>query len=108
MPKVTPDAATVAGLVEALGGTVIPDAPRLTFDCELSEVRRIIPELNRLGVACDKVGERVEQHRNTAFAALSASNAPRHRSKNSITFRKFSECSANDRHDHSGSAERAG
>ncbi len=62
MPKVTPDAATVAGLVEALGGTVIPDAPRLTFDCELSEVRRIIPELNRLGVACDKVGERVEQH----------------------------------------------
>jgi hypothetical protein len=49
----------IAGLIEQLGGTVIP-ADTLRFDLPLSEVRTAIPRLTELGIGCRRLGERTE------------------------------------------------
>ena len=51
---------TLAGIVQGLGGTVLPGAT-FRFDLPLASVRDVIPRLNELGVGCRKVDERVEQ-----------------------------------------------
>jgi hypothetical protein len=47
----------LAAYVEQLGGEVIP-ARTFRFEMPLSETRRIIPEINKLGLRAEKVGER--------------------------------------------------
>jgi hypothetical protein len=44
-------------IIEHLGGTPIPHE-RFRFEIPLSEARRVIPEINRLNIRCEKVGER--------------------------------------------------
>jgi hypothetical protein len=49
-----PDA--LAAFVENLGGTIVA-APTFRFQIPLGETRRIIPEINRLGLKCERVSE---------------------------------------------------
>jgi len=48
----------LARYVSDLGGDVQYDTPNFRFELPLSEVRRVIPEINKLGLACDRVSER--------------------------------------------------
>ena len=59
MTKTIPNSEVVAGVIEQLGGTVIP-GDSLTFDLPLSLVRATIPKLNDLGVGLRKISERTE------------------------------------------------
>jgi hypothetical protein len=46
------------GYIEALGGSMVEHPARFRFEIPLSEARRIIPEINKLNLRCEKVGER--------------------------------------------------
>jgi hypothetical protein len=46
----------LAAYVESLGGEVLP-TETFRFNMPLAETRRIIPEINKLGLACTKVNE---------------------------------------------------
>jgi hypothetical protein len=48
----------LAHYIEGLGGTIVYDTRRFTFELPLSEVKRVIPEINRHQLSCKKVGER--------------------------------------------------
>jgi hypothetical protein len=62
MPKpVLQDVHAIAGVIQSLGGTIVP-AATLQFDLPLSQVRDVIPRLNELGVGCRKLSERVEEN----------------------------------------------
>jgi hypothetical protein len=50
-----PDA--LAAYVEQLGGEVIPGRT-FRFEMPLSETRRIIPDINKLGLRAEKISER--------------------------------------------------
>jgi hypothetical protein len=51
----------IAGRIEQLGGTIIPHN-KLRFECTLSDARKIITEVGRLGgVSCEKIGERQDR-----------------------------------------------
>ena len=56
-----PDA--LAAFVRHLGGTPV-EHPRFRFEIPLAEARRIIPEVNKLGLRCEKVGERQDSDPN--------------------------------------------
>jgi hypothetical protein len=45
----------LAHYIEGLGGTIVYDTKRFRFELPLSEVRRVIPDINRHGLACKKV-----------------------------------------------------
>ena len=59
MTRPPPNSETIAGLIQHLGGTLVEHST-LRFDLPLSEVRRVIPRINELGVGCRKISERVE------------------------------------------------
>ncbi len=50
------DPQALARYVEHLGGQVIP-AETFRFRIPLAEARRVVPEINRLGLRCAKVSE---------------------------------------------------
>ena len=58
---ITTDPNALAAVITGLGGTVIP-GPTFRFDLPLSEVRTVIPKINELGLRCERVSERVEDH----------------------------------------------
>jgi hypothetical protein len=51
--------AALAALIEAHGGRII-EGPKMRFECELGNARKVIGEIQRLGLDCDRVpnGER--------------------------------------------------
>lgn len=51
------DPQALASFVRHLGGTPV-EHPEFRFEIELGEVRRAIPELNRIGLRCVKIAER--------------------------------------------------
>jgi hypothetical protein len=55
--SVADDPQMLARYVENLGGQIV-EHRTFRFEIPLSETRRIIPELNGLGLRCEKVGER--------------------------------------------------
>jgi len=57
MADLADDPNALAAYVRHLGGEPVEHA-RFRFEAPLSEMRKIIPELNRLGLRCDKVAER--------------------------------------------------
>lgn len=65
---VTEDPNTLAAIVTGLGGTVIP-GPTFRFDLPLSEVRRVVPKINELGIRCRTVAERVEDNPTKLFSS---------------------------------------
>ncbi len=46
----------LARYVEHLGGEIV-EAPTFQFKIPLAETRRVVPEINRLGLRCAKVNE---------------------------------------------------
>jgi hypothetical protein len=51
-----PDA--LAAYVEHLGGEIVPHETKFRFEIPLCEARRVIPEINKLDLRCEKVSER--------------------------------------------------
>ena len=47
----------LAGFVRHLGGEIV-EAPTFKFEIPLSETRRVIPEINKLGLRCERISER--------------------------------------------------
>jgi hypothetical protein len=64
------DPETLSGLVTALGGTVIP-GPSFRFELPLSQVREVVPKINKLGLGCRKVAEHTDDDPTRAFGAAS-------------------------------------
>jgi hypothetical protein len=58
MSDITHDPQALASYIETLGGTVI-EGEKFRFEMPLSETRKIIPEVNKLGLRCERVAERV-------------------------------------------------
>jgi hypothetical protein len=47
----------LAGFVRHLGGEIV-EAPTFRFEIPLAETRRVIPEINKLGLRCERISER--------------------------------------------------
>jgi hypothetical protein len=58
MSDLADDPQALAAYVRAIGGTPI-EHDKFRFEIELSQTRKIIPEVNKLGLRCEKVAERV-------------------------------------------------
>jgi hypothetical protein len=54
--SIADDSNALAAFVENLGGTIVA-APTFRFQIALGEARRVIPEINRLGLKCERVSE---------------------------------------------------
>ena len=54
--SIADDPQALARYVEHLGGEIVP-AATFRFRIPLAEARRIVPEINRLGLRCAKVNE---------------------------------------------------
>jgi len=75
-----PDA--LAEYVRALGGDVLYDTKRFTFELPLSEVKRIVPELNRHRLHCEKVAERQDRDINGRLASIARVEVSRAKEQN--------------------------
>jgi hypothetical protein len=53
----------LAAFVRHLGGEPIPHRT-FRFEIPLSETRRVVPEINKLGLKCEKVAERQDSDSN--------------------------------------------
>lgn len=51
------DPRALASYIQSLGGTLI-EHEKVRFEIPLAETRKIIPEVNKLGLRCEKVAER--------------------------------------------------
>jgi hypothetical protein len=69
--------------IEALGGSIVYDTKRFTFELPLAEVKRIIPELNRHQLSCTKVGERQDRDINGRLASIARVEVSRERERTS-------------------------
>jgi|SRR6516165_9199246 hypothetical protein len=69
----------LAHYIEALGGTIVYDTKRFTFELPLSEVKRIVPELNRHRLHCEKVAERQDRDINGRLASIARVEVSRQR-----------------------------
>jgi hypothetical protein len=49
---------TLAGYVRHLGAEVLTGTRTFRFEVPLGEVKRVVPEIYRLGLRCEKVSER--------------------------------------------------
>jgi hypothetical protein len=57
------DPQTLAGYIRHLGGTPV-EHRNFRFEIPLGETRRVIPEINKLGLRCTKVAERQDDDAN--------------------------------------------
>ena len=55
--NIADDTAALAGFIRHLGGEVLTGTRTFQFQIPLGETRRVIPEVNKLGLKCEKVGE---------------------------------------------------
>jgi hypothetical protein len=55
--SVADDPEMLAHYLRSLGAEVIP-GPKFKFEIPLSETRKIIPEVSKLGLRCEKIAER--------------------------------------------------
>jgi hypothetical protein len=51
------DPQALASYIRSIGGTPI-EHDKIRFEIELSQTRKVIPEINKLGLRCEKVSER--------------------------------------------------
>jgi hypothetical protein len=68
----------LASYVRHLGGEPI-EARTFQFEIPLSEARRVIPEINRLGLRCEKISERQDSDINgraCSIATVEVSHQP--------------------------------
>jgi hypothetical protein len=61
--SITDDPKSLARYIETLGGEIVP-ADNFRFSLPLGEVRRVVPELNKLNLRCTKVNEVTGNDRN--------------------------------------------
>ncbi len=61
--SIADDPQALARYVEHLGGEIVP-AETFRFRIPLAETRRIVPEINRLGLRCAKVNEYTDNDTN--------------------------------------------
>jgi hypothetical protein len=57
MASLADDPESLARYIEHLGAEVIP-GPKFRFECELGNARKIIGEVQRLGLDCERISER--------------------------------------------------
>jgi hypothetical protein len=57
------DARALARYVEHLGGEIVP-AETFRFRIPLAETRRVVPEINKLGLRCEKINEYTDNDAN--------------------------------------------
>ena len=51
------DPQALASYVRHLGGEIV-EAPTFRFEIPLAETRRVVPEINKLGLTCERISER--------------------------------------------------
>jgi hypothetical protein len=51
------DPQALAQFVRHLGGEIV-EAPTFRFEIPLAETRRVVPEINKLGLRCERISER--------------------------------------------------
>ena len=64
------DPQALAGFVRHLGGEIV-EAPTFRFEIPLAETRRVVPEINKLGLRCERISERTGTDPNNGNAARS-------------------------------------
>jgi hypothetical protein len=63
-PQMADDVQSLAHFVRSYGGNVLEGTRTFQFEIELAHSRKAVSEINRIGLRCEKVGERQGNDRN--------------------------------------------